>query len=167
MSAVMLAGCVAAADQPSPTDPHAVTTTTVPPTTTTTVTTGQALVEFRDCLSAAGVPIEEIALDGRGRPRLARAMAELDFTDREVLNALEECGHELARGALDFTTDPEFGIVLMARLDEQSDCLRRNGVEDFPLPDPSFAGVGSPYPINQIPWTDPALPGAVEACQAA
>jgi hypothetical protein len=94
-------------------------------------------------------------------------MAALDFTDREVLDALERCGGVLVGGALGFNADPELGTILMARLHEQTECLRRHGVEDFPLPIPSFAGVGSPYPINQIPWTDPALPGAVEACQAA
>jgi hypothetical protein len=162
---MVLTGCVATADQPSPTDPHAVTTTTAPPTTTTTVTTGQALADFRDCLTGDGVIIEEITLDGRGRPRLARAMADVDFTDREVLDALEECGHELAGGALDFTTDPEFGTVLMARLEEQSNCLRQHGVEQFPLPDPSFAGIGSPYPVSRVPWTDPGLPEAMAACR--
>lgn len=163
-AAIVVSGCVAAADAPSPTDPHGVTTTTVPPTTTTTVTLEQGLAAYRECLAAAGVTIGEIALDGLGRPLLARAMAELDFADRAVLEALDRCGQELSAGALAFAADPRIGEIVVTQLVAFSECIRDHGVEGFPSPVRDFDGVGSPFPLSQIPWTDPGLPEAVAVC---
>jgi hypothetical protein len=41
------------------------------------------------------------------------------------------------------------------------------GVEDFPDPVPGFIGIGSPYPIAEIPYSDPGFASAVTACRAA
>lgn len=164
VSLVFLVGCVAGADGPSPTDPHAVTTTTVLPTTTTTVTLEQGLAEYRGCLDAHGVAIGEIRIDGLGRPRMAMAMAGLDFSDRAVLDALDACGSELSSGALDLGADSRLRDLVQARLEDFATCVRDHGVPAFPAPAPDFNGLGSPFPVNRIPWTDAGLTGAVDAC---
>jgi hypothetical protein len=41
------------------------------------------------------------------------------------------------------------------------------GVEDFPDPVPGFIGIGSPYPVAEIPYSDPGFASAVSACRAA
>ena len=162
-----LAGCVAGAGGPSPTDPHGVTTTTTLPTTTTTVTQAQGLSDYRQCLADAGVSIGEIAVDGLGRPRMAQALAGLDLADRAVLDALEQCGHHLSSGALRLDADPELAELVQLELEEFADCVRSRGVDDFPDPRPDFDGVGSPYSASRIPWNDSDLPAAVDACSAA
>ena len=163
---VILAGCIAGPSGPSPTDLHGVTTTTTVPTTTTTVTLAQGLSDYRQCLADAGVSIGEISIDGLGRPRMAEALSGLDLTDRAVLDALEQCGHHLSSGALRLDSDPEIAELVQVELEEFSECVRSRGVDDFPDPRPEFDGVGAPYSVSRIPWNDPDLPSAVDACSA-
>lgn len=159
-----LGGCVAGADGPSPTDPHALTTTTTLVVTTVTLSPDDGLAEYQDCLSGEGLDVPEIPRDALGRPRMAEALKHLDLTERSVLDALETCGGALETGALDLSRDPEMQRLVQAALQNLVVCMRTRGVEDFPDPVPGFSGVGSPFPVNRIPWTDPDLPDAVLAC---
>jgi len=159
-----LGGCVAGADGPSPTDPHGLSTTTTVAETTVTLSTDESLAGYRECLSNEGVDVPEIPRDAMGRPRMAEALKHLDLTERSVLDALETCGPRLETGALDLGDDPEMMQLVQGALQNLVVCMRARGVEDFPEPIPGFEGVGSPFPINRIPWTDPDLPGAVLAC---
>jgi hypothetical protein len=165
--ALVVSGCVAGADRPSPTDPHRVTTTTSAAvlTTATTVPVEAGAVAFQDCLGEEGVVIERVRLDARGRPRLAESLSGLDLADRSVLDALESCGHHLAGGALDLTSDPELRNLVQKALGELASCLRSWGVEEFPDPVPGFDGVGSPFSASRIPWDDPDLSDAVAVCR--
>lgn len=161
-----LSGCVSSANGPSPTDPH-LTTTTLAPTTTLSVALEDSLTAFSDCMTAAGVDIGEITLDGRGRPLLARALADVDLTDRLVAAALAECAPELGLGALDLTTDRAMLGAVMSGLSGFATCVRSNGVPDFPDPSSRFTGVGPPFPNGLIPWSDPDLATAVIICSRA
>lgn len=161
--ALVLAGCLAGPTGPSPTDPHPSTTTTAP-TTTTTLAIEQGLANYRACLGEAGVSIGEIPLDGLGRPDMTTALSELDLTDRGTLDALEACGPHLSSGALDSTSDPELRELVQRALEEFAECLRERGVDEYPDPVDDFDGIGSPFPVNRVPWTDPALPEAVAVC---
>lgn len=165
MLLILGTACVSGADGPSPTDPHAITTTTLPPTTTTTLTLGEGLEAYRNCLLDQGVPIDEIQVDGLGRPRLAIAMEGLDFGDRKVLGALDVCAAELSAGALDLGPDPELQRLVMARLESFAACIRDRGISSFPDPIAGFDGVGSPFPAGRIPWADPGLVDAVTECR--
>jgi hypothetical protein len=95
---------------------------------------------------------------------MAEALKHLDLTERSVLDALESCGGALETGALDLSRDPEMQRLVQATLQNLVVCMRASGVEDFPDPVPGFSGVGSPFPVNRIPWDDPDLPEAVLAC---
>lgn len=119
---------------------------------------------FADCMGAEGVDIGEIPMDGRGRPRMAVALAGVDLIDESVLGALETCGHWLSGGALDLTSDPELAAVMQESLVGLASCLRDRGVDRFPDPVPGFDGIGSPFPVERVPWTDPDLPDAVRGC---
>lgn len=162
--AMVVSGCVAGPDGPSPTDPHEPTTTTVS-VTVTTLTTRESLTGFRDCLRSKDVNIDRIRLDALGHPRIAEAIGRLDLSDRKVLEALEMCGHHLSAGALDLSSDPRLRDLVQDTLEELAQCLRLWGVNDFPDPVPGFDGVGSPFPNDLIPWSDPDLPAAVAACR--
>lgn len=161
--AVAAAGCSAGVTT-SPTDPHSGAITTTIPVTTTTIAVGDALETYRDCLADQGVALEEISTDARGRPRMALALAELDLSDGTVLAALEACGHIMASGLLDLAADPELRSMVRAQLEELAECIRAGGVEDFPDPVLDFDGVGPPFPVNLIPWSDPALTDAMADC---
>ena len=162
--ALAVSACVSTADGPSATDPLSVTTTTTLPTTTTTVTLEEGLDNYEECLAGRGVSIGQIELDGLGRPRMARAMSGLDFGDPDVLEALDECGPELSTGALDLGSDPVLREQVQSHLEELAECLRRQGVAGYPDPVSGFSGVGSPFPMSQIPWADPDLAEAVMVC---
>lgn len=161
--ALSLAGCVQGADGPSPTDAHGVTTTT-PATTTITQTRDEGLAAFQQCMADEGVPVPEIPRDALGRPRMASALQHVDLTDRAVLDALELCGAHLESGALDLGTDAEMQRLVQAALQDLVACLRARGVDGFPEPVPGFDGLGSPFPANRIPWSDPDLAAAARYC---
>ncbi len=162
--ALSLAGCVPGADAPSPTDPHGLTTTTTLASTTITQTRDEGLGAFQQCMSDEGLPVPEIPRDSGGRPRMASALQHVDLTDRAALDALEVCGVHLESGALDLSTDPEMQRLVQAVLQDLVACLRSRGVDDFPEPVSGYDGLGSPFPTNRIPWSDPDLPAAVEDC---
>lgn len=165
MLALLISGCVAGATGPSPTDPNGLATTTTQSVTTTTVPIEESLGAFRECLGDKGVTVGRIRLDALARPRLAEALRDLDVTDRAVLDALASCGPHLLSGALDLSSDPRMHELVEESLEDLTACLRSWGVEDFPDPVPGFDGVGSPYPNNRIPWSDPDLADAVAACR--
>lgn len=160
----LISGCAATADEPSPTDPLGVTTTSTLPTTTTAVALEPGLDNHRDCLTQRGVTIGEIGIDARGRPLMAAAMDGLDFTDRNILEALNECSPELTTGALDLGPDPVLRDMVQEVLGELAECMRRSGVPGYPDPVAGFNGLGSPFPVDRIPWTDPDLADAVAVC---
>jgi hypothetical protein len=160
----LLAGCTADADSPSATNPPATTTTTAPPTTTT-VLSNVAVEVFRSCLAEHGVEIEEIPLDATGHPRLDLVMATLDFGDPATAEAVSVCSEHLETGALDIGGDDILREAILAQLAEFSACMVDLGVEDFPDPVPGFIGIGSPFPVAEIPYSDPAFANAVEVCR--
>ena len=43
--------------------------------------------------------------------------------------------------------------------------MRNEGLDTFPDPVPGFTGAGSPFPLEQIPFNDPAFGEATLACQ--
>lgn len=126
----------------------------------------QATLEFTECMREEGVDTPDIRIDAQGRPVLDELLDAVDTTTAEFRGALTECAVILTRaGALDLRTDPELQAVIVDQLQEFSECARREGVRDFPDPDPAFTGTGSPYPLDAIPFSDPLFQKAVVACQ--
>lgn len=161
-SALIIGACVADADRPSPVEGEdRATSSTAPSTTLPTEPT--SLAGYRECLAGEGVTIPEILYDGRGRPMMARAMADLDLTEPEVLSALSKCAPHIS-GLLGTSSDPELEAMLQANLEEFAQCVRDHGVPEFPDPVRRFEGVGEPFPSTRIPWTDPDLAVAVSVC---
>lgn len=163
--ALALGGCLAGAGGPSPTDPHGFQLTTTLPPATTTLSVEEGVEAYRSCLSEEGVTLGPVRFDTMGRPRMLEAMAGLDLGDRRVIDALETCGHLIASGPLDLRSDPELAARVREQLADFAECIRLEGVADYPDPVSDFDGVGSPFPVNRIPWSDPELPVAVETCR--
>lgn len=165
-AATLVAACDAGPRQPSPTQTREVTTTTVPVTTTTTLSIEEAAAGFASCMTDRGVTVAEIPLDAEGRPRLELVLEDVDFTDRDAITALGDCSELLAGGALDLTIWPRLQEEVQKVLEEFSDCVRSHGVVNFPDPVRLFGGVGGPYILDEIPFDDPDLEGAVETCSS-
>jgi hypothetical protein len=161
----LVAACTAGVDEPSATGAPETTTTTVP-TTTTTATSTQAIGEFRECLLEHDVEIEDVPVDATGRPRLDLVMATLDFGDPEIAEAVSLCSEHLETGALDLGGEAALRDAVLAQLRLFSECMVDLGVEDFPDPVPGYMGIGAPFPIAEIPYTDPDFAAAVEVCRA-
>ena len=160
----MISGCTPELGGPSGTDPLS-TSTTAPTTTSTTTATGAAVEAFRTCLGEHDVVIEEVPLDATGRPRLDLVIMTVDFGDPAVAEALAVCSASLNTGALDLGTEDQLRREINQELRDFSQCMRANGVSDFPDPVPGFSGVGAPFAVAEIPYGDPNLAGAAEACR--
>jgi hypothetical protein len=162
--AVALMACTPGLGGSSGTDPQA-STTTVPATTTTTIVASVAIEEFRSCLAERGVEIEEVPFDATGRPRLDLVIVALDLGDPAVADALSHCSESLNTGALDLGTEDRLRTEILAALEDFSACMRAWGVEEFPDPVPGFSGVGAPFSVAEIPYSDPQLETAADACR--
>ena len=162
---LVVTGCQSAPPAPSPTDPSGSVTTTTLPATVTTIGAAEGVVRFRDCLSDRGVDIEPITLDAQGRPRLDLALGKVDLTQRTVVDALSRCAGHLITGALSLEGSPLIREEMTRSLADFSDCVRSRGVPMFPDPVLGFHGVGFPFPVEEIPYDDPDLGDAVEACR--
>jgi hypothetical protein len=159
-----LSGCTLQSRAPSPTITNP-TTTTVAPTTAPPTPVDVAIAGFSACLSEQGLSAEPIRLDGLGRPRLDWFLASLDLTDAGTIAALTACASHLGTGALELSSEPEIADAVLGALRDFSECVRALGVTDFPDPVPGFNGIGAPYPIAEIPYTDPDLDSAVADCR--
>lgn len=159
-----LVACEAAPLTPSPTEPPREVTTTTISETVTTVGAVEGAELFRECMSDRGVDIGSIPIDAQGRPRLDIAMRGVDLASSETVAALDACSMHLVTGAL-VMGDTAVREAVVARLGEFADCMRDRGVADFPDPVAGFHGIGFPFPVNEIPFEDPDLATAVEACR--
>jgi len=157
---VALTACFDDGEGSSPTDPTT-PTSTVAAVTTTTAISSEAIEAFRQCLSDGGIDIEEIPFDAQGRPRLDLVMIGIDFTDPELSSVFAGCSELLTTGALALTDSPVIGSGIVRLLAEFSECVRSLGVADFPDPLPGFTGIGGPYPVAEIPYSDPDLEAAI------
>jgi hypothetical protein len=157
-------GCVDRGRVPSPTLTQP-TTTTLPPTTAPPTPVDVAITEFERCLSEHGLDSGPIPIDALGRPRLDWFLGGLALTDSETVSALTACASHLGTGALDLSGEPEIKEGVLEALGDFSVCMRSRGVPEFPDPVPGFNGLGAPYPMAEIPYSDPDLDEAVAACR--
>jgi len=162
--AIACVACTSDQGGSSPTEPSS-PTSTVPATTTTIIGSHVAVEEFEDCLFESGIEASEIVLDAQGRPRLDLLVPEIDFTDEDIVLALSGCSEFLATGALDLSSSPALKDSVIGLLEEFAECVRSRGVPEFPDVIEGFSGVGGPFPLAEIPYADPDLGEAIEACK--
>jgi hypothetical protein len=159
----LLAGCL-----PGTTAVEPSTTTTPDSTTSTTrpMTAAEATVEFAACMEAGGVELSSIPLDANGRPDLQAIAAEVDTGSSEARETLGACASILvAVAAIDLRSDPEARALVLDYLTRYADCMRAEGVDEFPDPSPDFAGAGSPFPVDSVPFDHPSYADADATCQ--
>lgn len=159
MAVTVAFGCTAAPGGTSESTVLAVTTTT------TTIAGDAAAAEYVTCLRTEGVEVDDIPIDANGRPMLDAINDQLDYTDPATVDAVSACAGILTEGALDLGFDEDFRQAVVEQLAAFSRCVRARGVDEFPDPVPGFIGIGSPYPVAEMPYDDTDLPTAVEACE--
>jgi hypothetical protein len=158
VSLLLLSACTSA---PAPT-----TTTTAPsPSTTLALSPEEATGQFEDCLTDQGIEVREIPRDEAGRPDLAALAGSLGEGLPDLRRALTVCASVLVTsGALDLANEAVLGEAVRSQLAGFSKCMRSNGVESFPDPDPEFDGTSPPYADDSVPVSDPDLESAIETC---
>jgi hypothetical protein len=164
LTSLLATACTAEANGSSQVDN--VETVTTSTTTTTTLAPNEAIEEFRQCLEDGGLEVEAIPVDATGRPRLDLVLEDLDFSDPAVVRTLTGCASILENGALDLAGEERLRQAILEQLSTFSECMVDHGVEDFPQPVPGFLGVGSPFPVAEIPYSDPQFSSAVAICRS-
>jgi hypothetical protein len=126
----------------------------------------EATLQFTDCMRDEGIDMPDIRIGADGRPLLGDVSRRVDIADPSFQDALSTCASILSEaGALDLTSDPELQAVVQDQLQSFSECMRENGIRQFPDPVVGFTGQGSPYPLAELPFDAPQFADAVEICQ--
>jgi hypothetical protein len=125
-----------------------------------------ALLEFSQCMRDEGIPLPDIGIDAAGAPILDPALLDtIDVQSDEFADAFEKCQPILAQSeAFSLDLDPALQALIEDQLVEFSQCMRDNGIEDFP--DPSSLDSGPVYPLSVLSrFSEPDFEAAVEVCQ--
>lgn len=93
-------------------------------------------------------------------------MIGVDLANPDSAAVVAGCSEHLSKGALDLSNSPLIGDGVNRTLTEFSDCVRSRGVPKFPDPLPGFTGIGGPYPVAEIPFSDPDLEAAIDECRS-
>lgn len=134
-------------------------------TTSTRLSTDEALLEVTRCMRDNGIEVPDIGITADGQLDLApEDMEGVDLEDEEFQAVVASClGAFRSSVGFDVSLDPELDAAYQDQLMEFSQCMRDNGITDFPDPQ---AGAGTPYPLSA--WADfgePEFQDAVEVCQ--
>lgn len=125
-----------------------------------------ALLEFSQCMRDEGIPLPDIALDADGAPILDPALLDtIDVQSDDFNDAFEKCQPILAQSeAFSIDLDPALQALIEDQFVAFSQCMRDNGIEDFP--DPSSLDAGPVYPLSVLSrFSEPEFESAVEICQ--
>lgn len=125
-----------------------------------------AVLDFTQCLRDEGFDVPDIELDANGAPIIrTQDVAGVDISSREFQSAFASCTPILtSAGAFSFDADPELQAIFQDQLQEFSQCMRQEGVTDFP--DPIAGAAGIPYPLDAFSdFTSDAFQAALETCQ--
>jgi hypothetical protein len=150
---VLLAACAPAGES---------STTVTPAPTTTTATTiptpQQAEEAFVRCLVEGGVELPDVS--GDDLPLLDRLAPHLDLNEPSIRQHVIECSPVLLLAG-SIRLDPEVAQLVEAQLATFSECMRDEGIVEFP--DPLGDGAWS---LDEIPFDAPAFDDAMASCTA-
>jgi hypothetical protein len=130
--------------------------------TQSALTDEEKLRQFAQCMRDNGVDMPDPQTDGGGRIRIDRG--QLGNIDREkAMAAMEKCRSLMPNGG----ARPQLSAEDQEKLREFAQCMRDNGVPDFPDPDPNAGGFGimGGGPGGRLDPDNPAVQKAMETCQ--
>lgn len=150
---VLLAAC-------APSAGPSTTVTTAPTTTTSTVPTmEQAEAAFVRCLGDEGIDLPQTG-EGGNLPLLDRLAPHLDLRDPAVRDVVVACAPLLLLAG-PIESDPEVAELVSAQLAAFAECMRSEGLVEFP--DPLEDGS---WPLDEVPFADPRFDDAMTSCTA-
>ncbi|HZN71633.1 MAG TPA: hypothetical protein VFC00_08105 [Micromonosporaceae bacterium] len=126
------------------------------------LTDEEKLRQFAQCMRDNGVDMPDPQTDGGGRIRIDRG--QLGDVDRDkAMAAMEKCRHLMPNGG----ARPQLSAEDQEKLRQFAQCMRDNGVPDFPDPDPNAGGIAimGGGPGGRLNPDDPAVQKAMETCQ--
>lgn len=124
----------------------------------------EALLEFSACMRDNGIDLPDIGIGPNGVPLVDPGLVDqIDIQSDEFGAAFAACISIIAAsGAFQRTTDPEELAAQRDQLVTFSQCMRDEGIVDFPDPNLSLTFA---YPFSAIDVGNPAFDEAVEICQ--
>ncbi|MEX1004599.1 MAG: hypothetical protein WD990_10670 [Acidimicrobiia bacterium] len=162
---VLLVGCSPSSSNDSATTIVTVVSTTAAVTTTTTLSPAAARLAFVSCLADEGVEVPADAFDADGAPRLGALAESLNTADPAVQEAVVECSPLLTSSqAVDLMADPEVRNLVIEQLAAFAQCMRDQGLADFPDPDVD-APVDAPFAVEDVPFSSPGFDEALGSCR--
>ena len=134
-------------------------------TTTTRLSADEAVLEVTRCMRDRGLEVPDIGVTADGQLDLRPdALVNVDLESNEFQEAFTSCiaVFQLS-GGFDVSLDPELEAMFQDQLQEFSQCMRDNGVVDFPDPQ---TGSGTPYPLSAfLGFGDATFEDAIEQCR--
>ncbi len=134
-------------------------------TTTTRLSADEAVLEVTRCMRDRGLEVPDIGVTVDGQLDLSpEDMVGIDLESEDFQEAFTSCiaVFQLS-GGFDVSLDPELEALFQDQLQEFSQCMRDNGVADFPDPQ---SGSGTPYPVSAfMGFGDPTFEDALETCR--
>jgi len=134
-------------------------------TTTTRLSADEAVLEVTRCMRDRGLEVPDIGVTADGQLDLnPDDLIGIDLESDEFQEAFTSCiaVFQLS-GGFDVSLDPELEALFQDQLQEFSQCMRDNGVVDFPDPQ---TGSGTPYPLSAfLGFGDPTFEEAIETCR--
>ncbi len=125
----------------------------------------EAALEFTACLRDAGIEVPDVQFGPNGQPLLdPGSLQGLDVGSTEFQSAFAGCLPIIQNaGVLERELDPEQEALVQDRLQEFAQCMRDNGVPDFPDPDPSSS---ISFPLSAFAdFQSEDFQSALEVCQ--
>ena len=161
---VLAVGCSPSSSSGSTTTIPTAVSTTAAVTTTTTLSPAEARSAFVNCLTEVGLEIPSGAFEADGAPRLGVIAESLDTTNPAVQAAVAECSPLLtAAQVVDLAADPEVRNLVMEQLAAFTQCMRDQGIVDFPDP-ADGPPADSPFPLEDVPFAEPGFDEALATC---
>ncbi len=134
-------------------------------TTTTRLSSDEAVLEVTRCMRERGLEVPDIGVTADGQLDLRpEDLVGIDLEGEDFQQAFTSCiaVFQLS-GGFDVSLDPELEALFQDQLQEFSQCMRDNGVADFPDPQ---SGSGTPYPLSAfLGFGDPTFEDALETCR--
>jgi hypothetical protein len=134
-------------------------------TTTTRIDADEAVLEVTRCMRDRGLEVPDIGITNDGQLDLRPEDFEnIDVDSDEFQEAFTSCiaVFQLS-GGFDVALDPELEALFQDQLQDFSQCMRDNGIGDFPDPQ---TGTGTPYPLTAFAdFTDSTFQNALETCR--
>ena len=134
-------------------------------TTTTRLSADEAVLEVTRCMRDRGLEVPDIGITADGQLDLRpQDLVGIDLDSDEFQEAFTSCVAVFQlSGGFDVSLDPELEALFQDQLQEFSQCMRDNGVTDFPDPQ---TGSGTPYPLSAfLDFGDAVFEDALEICR--